>query len=128
MALNLVFRSAGIAAHSPPPIAPATTIAGSTSRLSVLWKPSATPVAATAPIRNWPSAPMFHTFARKPTASPTAISISGVAFSRSSVTALRSRTGLRKKMRKPSTGFLPSAENTISPPTMVSTTAIAGDA
>ena len=50
-------------------------------------KYSAPPVAATAPSMNWPSAPMFHTLARKPIARPIAHSISGVALSSSSESA-----------------------------------------
>jgi hypothetical protein len=63
-----------------------TIIAGSSRPLSEPSKYSATPVAATAPSMNWPSAPMFHTLARKPIASPIAHSISGVALSSSSET------------------------------------------
>ncbi len=47
----------------------------------------AMPLAKTAPRMNWPSAPMFQTFERKQTASPSAISSSGVAFTASSVSA-----------------------------------------
>ena len=39
----------------------------------------AMPPANTAPRMYWPSAPMFHTLARKHSARPSAISISGVA-------------------------------------------------
>ena len=45
---------------------------------------TATPAAATAPMTNCPSAPMFHTFERKHTAKPSAIKSRGVALSASS--------------------------------------------
>jgi hypothetical protein len=45
---------------------------------------SATPPAAMAPNTNCPSAPMFHTFERKHTASPSAMMSSGVALTISS--------------------------------------------
>ena len=48
---------------------------------------SATPPARIAPRTNWPSAPMFHTLERKHTASPSAISSSGVALTVSSPSA-----------------------------------------
>ena len=51
LALNLVLSSAGIAAHSAPPIAPATTIVGSSSGLAARPRSaSATPPPATAPV------------------------------------------------------------------------------
>ena len=84
MALKRVRSSAGIAAHNAPPIAPATTIAGNNHAVRLVEERSATPLAAAAPMMNCPSAPMFHTLARKPTARPIAISISGVALRNSS--------------------------------------------
>ena len=86
MALKRVFSSAGIDAQSAPPIAPATIISGSSSGLVLPSKYSAMPPPAIAPTMYWPSAPMFQTLARKPTARPTAISISGVALRKSSAT------------------------------------------
>ena len=77
-------NSAGIAAQAAPPRAPATIMTGSNKLLSLPSKYSATPVAAAAPSMNWPSAPMFHTLARKPIARPIAHSISGVALSSNS--------------------------------------------
>ncbi len=85
-ALNRVFSTAAIEAHSAPPTAPPTTISGSSSGLVLPSKYNAMPPPAIAPTMYWPSAPMFQTLARKPTARPTAISISGVALSSSSAT------------------------------------------
>ena len=80
MTLNRVLRNAGIAAQAAPPTMPATHIAGSTQnppeRCQVA---SATAVPASPPRMYCPSAPMFHTPARNPIESPTAIMISGAA-------------------------------------------------
>ncbi|KAF1041242.1 MAG: hypothetical protein GAK34_03021 [Delftia tsuruhatensis] len=74
-------------AQTMPPSMPATRMAGTIQGPVVLSASSATPPAATAPITNWPSAPMFHTLERKHTASPSAISSSGVALTASSPSA-----------------------------------------
>ena len=70
-----------------PPATPASRTGSTIHRLLSGVAVSATPVAATAPRMNCPSAPMFHTLERKLTASPSAISSSGVALSSSSPTA-----------------------------------------
>jgi hypothetical protein len=84
LALKRSRSTAVIDAHAIPPSTPASRIASTTSRLVSLPASSATPPATTAPITNWPSAPMFHTLERKHTARPSAISSSGVAFTSSS--------------------------------------------
>ena len=84
MALKRVRSQEGMAAQAMPPRAPATTMAGSSRLLVLFGKCRATAPAARAPTSSWPSAPMFQTLARKPTESPTAQSIRGVAFRNSS--------------------------------------------
>ncbi len=87
MALKRSRSSATIAAQTMPPSTPATSTAATIQRPVSLSASIATPLAAIAPSTNWPSAPMFQTFERKHTARPSAISISGVAFIASSVSA-----------------------------------------
>ena len=82
--MKRTFRKAGIAAHAMPPSAPASSIAGSTSGLPLAPKFSATTPLAIAPRISCPSAPMFHTPARKPIATPVAHSMIGAAFEQSS--------------------------------------------
>jgi len=81
---NRVRRKAGIAAQAMPPSAPARHMAGRIQKPASVQVASATPVPAIAPAMYWPSAPMFQTFARKPTDSPVAIRMSGPALTRSS--------------------------------------------
>ena len=67
-----------------PPSTPASST-GTTIQPPVVGPAlSATPEAKMAPIRYWPSAPMFHTLERKHTASPSAMMSSGVALTMSS--------------------------------------------
>jgi len=85
-----------MAPHAMPPTAPATIIAGSSSELSLSAGCKASPVAAMAPIVSCPSAPIFQTLPRNPTASPTAISTSGDALTSSSATPLTLAIGAMK--------------------------------
>ena len=81
---NRLRSSAGIAAQAMPPQTPSTIISGRTSGdcHSVARTGMAAPT--TAPMVSCPSAPMFQMLARKQTASPAAISTSGVALTTSS--------------------------------------------
>ncbi len=74
-------------AHAMPPSTPAISTATSIHFPVCGPANSAMPPPAIAPSSNWPSAPMFHTLARKHTASPSAMRISGVAFTPNSVNA-----------------------------------------
>ena len=67
-----------------PPSTPAASSAGTIQAPVSLLAISATPPAAMAPMTNCPSAPMFQTLERKHTASPSAMSSSGVALTMSS--------------------------------------------
>src|SRR4051812_32610973 len=111
-----------------PPTAPATTIAGSSHAPWPSWNSSASPLDAMAPTVSCPSAPMFQTLARKPTASPIAISTSGAAFSASSASPLTLLTGATKKAWNAAAGSLPISENSTKPLATVSSAAITGDA
>jgi hypothetical protein len=79
LALKRSRSSAVMAAHNMPPSTPAirmaTTMARGESGVACI----ATPPAKIAPRMYWPSAPMFQTLARKHSARPSAIRISGVA-------------------------------------------------
>ena len=81
-----------------PPRMPASIIAGRIQRPVSPQVASATPPPAMAPMVSWPSAPMFQTLARKPTARPTAIMISGAAFTPSSESPFRLSSGETKKL------------------------------
>jgi len=83
LALNFIFRIAGIIAHRNPPSAPAMVISGNTQMPSTPQSARPTAPPDTAPMTNWPSAPMFQTPARKPIERPMAIRISGPAFTSS---------------------------------------------
>ena len=74
-------------AHTMPPAMPATRMPATIHWLVSLSASSATPPAAMAPNTNCPSAPMFHTLARKHTARPSAMISSGVALTISSPSA-----------------------------------------
>ena len=74
-------------AHTMPPAMPAIRMAATIHWPVVLSARSATPPAAIAPKTNWPSAPMFHTLARKHTARPSAMIRSAVALTISSPSA-----------------------------------------
>jgi len=54
-----------------------------------------------------PSAPMFHTLARNPRASPIPQSTMGVAFTKSSVTPKTLLSGARKKVATAENGLCP---------------------
>src|SRR5215470_17006317 len=69
---------------------------------------------------------MFQTFARKPTASPSAMSTSGDALMASSPRPLRLLIGATKNEWKARSGFFPSAENRMTPVTTVSAAATSG--
>jgi hypothetical protein len=70
-----------------PPTTPASTT-GTTIQAPVPLSASrATPPAKIAPMMYWPSAPMFQTFERKHTASPSAMISSGVALTINSPSA-----------------------------------------
>ena len=66
-----------------------------------------------APIVNWPSAPIFHTPARNPIDSPSAIIISGVAFTISSDNPKIDKRGSTKIIKIAKTGFFPINKNKI---------------
>ena len=102
-------------------------MAGNRRALVLSGKCSATAPPARAPTSNWPSAPIFQTFARNPTDKPTAHSIKGVAFRNSSATPYRSLSGFRKNTLKPSTGSLPSRWNSSMPLATIRPTASNGE-
>ncbi|MCY1313012.1 hypothetical protein D9M70_634950 [compost metagenome] len=62
-----------------PPAMPASIISGRIHEPVMPQVNSATPVAATPPMIYWPSAPIFHTLARKAMERPTPMMISGAA-------------------------------------------------
>src|SRR5215470_14368190 len=70
---------------------------------------------------------MFQTFARKPTASPSAMSTSGDALMASSPRPLRLLIGATKNEWKARSGFFPSAENRMTPVATVSPAATSGE-
>ena len=127
MALNLSRSSAVSPAQAMPPSTPASKMAGTIHGPVVLSASSATPPATTAPITNWPSAPMFHTLERKHTASPSAMSSSGVALTMSSPKAYCDLIGSQKNTCKPRTGSLPSAMNRAMPMSTVTANASSGE-
>ena len=96
--LKRVFRNAGTAPQAMPPRAPATTIPGRIHALWLSWNQSARPPPQMAPMVSCPSAPMFHTLARKPMARPMAHSINGAALRPSSPQPNRSSIGATKKV------------------------------
>ncbi len=75
---NFTLSRAGIIPHTAPARNPAKNMAGR-SQGSGRPENRATPVAATAPARICPSAPMFQNWARKATTSPTPHRMSGIA-------------------------------------------------
>ena len=77
---------------------------------------------------NCPSAPMFHTLARKHSARPSAIRISGVALMDSSDRAYRFLTGSTKNICRPRHGSLPSRLNSTTPISIVNASASSGEA
>src|SRR4051812_10100625 len=76
---------------------------------------------------NCPSAPMFHTLARKAIARPSAIIASGVALMASSLSARPSRSGSTKNIASARAGGLPSAANSTAPVATVIASAASGD-
>jgi hypothetical protein len=77
---NLIFKIAGMIPHKAPPRKPARKIRGTMiygGKLSP--KLSPVQVAKMAPIRSWPSAPIFQNFALKARVSPVPIKIRGMA-------------------------------------------------
>ena len=87
LALKRSRSSAVIAAQAMPPSTPASRMATTIQRPVSLSASRATPPASTAPMTNWPSAPMFQTLERKHTARPSAMTSSGVALTISSPSA-----------------------------------------
>ncbi len=80
LALNLALRMAGIRAQMAPPRKPAANMQGRSTKAGASGSPySATQVAATAPMSNCPSAPIFQTSAWKAMASPTPQIMRGMA-------------------------------------------------
>ena len=77
---------------------------------------------------SWPSAPMFQTLARKPTASPQAMRISGEAFSSSSESPLSELSGAMKNACSVAKGSWPSPAKSTAPTTRVSAVAAIGAA
>ena len=72
-------------AQTMPPSTPANKTEGTiTQGLLALSAIKAMPVANTAPITYWPSAPMFHTLERKQSAKPKAMMSKGVALTTNS--------------------------------------------
>ncbi|OQC07814.1 MAG: hypothetical protein BWX79_01808 [Alphaproteobacteria bacterium ADurb.Bin100] len=114
-------------AQAMPPATPAIRMASTIQRPVSLSASSATPPAEIAPITNCPSAPMFQTLERKHTASPSAITSSGVALTISSPRAYGVLTGSQKKTCRPLTGSLPSAMNRATPISTVMTSASSGE-
>src|SRR2546430_628562 len=110
-----------------PPAAPAASSATTTQRPTPGPASSTTPVAAIAPVMNCPSAPIFHTLARKAMARPSAIIASGVALMASSLSARPSRSGSTKNMASARAGGLPSAANSTAPIATVIASAATGD-
>ena len=125
--LYLVFSQAGIAAQAMPPRTPQSSIAGTRKMLCWSKNASASPPPASAPITNWPSAPIFQTFAWKPSDNPTPISTSGVAFTSSSARPSRLDTGSTKNVTIALTGSTPSMLNITMAVSTVRMTAITGD-
>ncbi|OQA05785.1 MAG: hypothetical protein BWY66_02251 [bacterium ADurb.Bin374] len=114
---HLTRMNAGTAAQMPPANAPAPNIAAMPSQPGRCCPtPRPTQVAATAPNRSWPSAPMFQMRARKQIARPAPIRVSGTAFVRVSlkpyqlpkepaaifVIAVTGETPITRKSRHPS--------------------------
>ena len=87
LALKRSRSKATMAAQAMPPNTPASKMTGIIQPPVLLSASSATPPAATAPMTNCPSAPMFQILERKHTASPKAISSRGVAFMANSPSA-----------------------------------------
>src|SRR5271165_7076955 len=84
------------------------------------------PPPAIAPIVSWPSAPMFQTLARNPADSPTAIMISGAAFSASSARLPKESSGETKNANSVLSGAWPIAPNTAALTSTVAATAMTG--
>ena len=72
-------------------------MAGSSNGVSTSKNDKASPPPNIAPRVNWPSAPIFHTFALKPKDKPKAIKIRGVALTNNSATPSIVETGSIKK-------------------------------
>ena len=87
MALKRSRSSATMPAHSMPPSTPASSTGTTMKRLVSGPACIAIQPAHSAPTMNCPSAPMFQMLERKHTASPSAISTSGVALMLSSLSA-----------------------------------------
>ena len=98
LALKRVFSSAGIAPQAMPPTTPVTSIAGNRNGLVLSWKKIAIPPPRMAPTVYCPSAPIFHTLARKPSDKPIPMSTRGDALTTSSVTPSMLVTGKMKKV------------------------------
>eukprot|EP01022_Parablepharisma_sp_SALTPOND_P021557 TRINITY_DN427_c2_g1_i1.p1 TRINITY_DN427_c2_g1~~TRINITY_DN427_c2_g1_i1.p1 ORF type:complete len:1458 (+),score=547.10 TRINITY_DN427_c2_g1_i1:21634-26007(+) len=131
LALNWSRRQAVMAAHSAPPMTPATIISTRPMPPEMLWPgtSSQTSIAPehSAPTVNWPSAPMFQMLARKHTARPSAHRISGIDFNSSSLMARLPLKGSTRNTFSPASGSLPSARNSSAPSSSVATMAITGD-
>ena len=95
--LKRTLRKAGTLAQAMPPAMPAAAMSGRSHACSPSPKASANQPAQSAPEMNIPSAPMFHTLARKPTASPRPMRTSGDALSSHSEIPLAELKGRMKK-------------------------------
>src|ERR1700676_5430427 len=115
-----------MAAQAIPPSAPNSIIVGSSQTWPPLPKRSASQPEQMAPIVYMPSAPMFQTLARKPTARPSPIRIRGDALSSHSETPFAELKGSMKKIRKVEIGFKPSARKNGALTSTVSTSAMTG--
>src|SRR5438105_5703887 len=111
-----------------PPATPATRIATTIQRPVCGPACIAMPLAAIAPMMNWPSAPMFQTLERKHSARPSAIKSSGVAFIANSDNAYQLFSGSTRNACSPRSGSLPSSTNSTMPISTVIASASSGDA
>ena len=82
----MVFKIAGIKAHKAPPKKPINIIININNLVSTFGKSNANEPANRAPIINWPSAPIFQTFALKHNIRPIPIIIKGQALTKISLT------------------------------------------
>ena len=84
-----VFSRAGMPAQAAPASMPAIRAAGRSRGAGMKSAAkSATPVAATPPAVSWPSAPMFQNLSLNASATPSPVSMRGIAFTRVSEKAI----------------------------------------
>ena len=110
-ALNLTLRKAGIAPQKSPPMVPPRSTRGMTQKPSTPQNARATAPPQSPPITSCPSAPMFQTPARNPSAKATPMVINGVAFASNSLIPYTEFSGLIKIRCKLDSGSSPIAAN-----------------